>query len=214
MKISKDDAAQNLNFMKLAIAEAKKSKLDGGKTPLYVGAVVVKNGNLLASACRGEISEGEHAEYTTLERKLVGVDLTGATLYTTLEPCTTRNHPKIPCAKRIVKRKIGKVVVGILDPNPDIRGNGVWILTDSGIRVEHFPHDLQEEIRKLNHEFIKEQRGNQKTKSKDEKEKPVQKARSRRTEKSNMTQKIDIAGSSGITIIQVGRDADSSTPKE
>jgi pyrimidine deaminase RibD-like protein len=86
-------------FMRLAIEETKKLKQEK-EPPLYVGAVVAKDKKLLAKAHRGEIPQGDHAEYTLLERKLRDVDITGATLYTTLEPCTTRKHPKAPCAVR------------------------------------------------------------------------------------------------------------------
>ncbi|MBU0700693.1 hypothetical protein KKE26_05295 [bacterium] len=197
---SKEDTKKELEFMRLSIEEAKKSKSEKGKTPLYVGAVIVKDGEVLGKAHRGEISEGEHAEYTLLERKLPKIDLFGATLYTTLEPCTTRNHPKIPCAKRIVQRRIGEVVIGIVDPNPDICGKGVWILTDNKIRVEHFPDELQEEIRQLNHEFIKEQR-------KDEKSKPKA-----QEEKFMTDQKITVEGSSDVNIIQAGGDVNINLP--
>lgn len=164
-------------FMKLAIEEAKRSISKKGKTPLYVGAVIVKNGEILDKAYRGEISEGEHAEYTLLERKLSNIDLSGATLYTTLEPCTERSHSKSPCAKRIVQRRIDRVVIGIVDPNPVIRGNGVWSLTDNKIKVDHFPDELQEEIRTQNLEFIEEQREKKgpKPEPKEEKSKMEQK---------------------------------------
>ncbi|MFH1859936.1 MAG: deaminase [bacterium] len=188
-------------FMQLAIEEAKKSISEKGKTPLYVGAVVVKDGEVLGKAHRGELSEGEHAEYTLLERKLLKVDLSGTTLYTTLEPCTTRNHPKIPCARRIVQRRIGKVVIGILDPNPDIRGEGVWILTDNKVKVEHFPDGLQEEIRQLNQEFIKEQRDRG-----DEEQTKEEKAKMEKPRKEQNIQNITVTGGTGAIISQASRD--------
>ena len=122
----------NQRFMKLAIKAAQKSKSEPDKRiHPKVGVVIVKNGNILATGCRGELCAGEHAEYTVLERKLKDKDLTGSILYTTMEPCTTRGHPKIPCAKWIAKRRIHAVVIGILDPNPDIRGKGVLFLRDN-----------------------------------------------------------------------------------
>lgn len=90
----------NKKFMELAIDIAKESKPEAdNRIHPTVGVVVVKNGKILARGCRGGLCAGEHAEYTVLERKLKDTDLTGSILYTTLEPCTTRNHPKIPCAQ-------------------------------------------------------------------------------------------------------------------
>jgi len=145
----------DIKIMELVIEVAKKSKPESdGRTHPKVGVVVVKNGKVLATSCRGELCAGEHAEYTVLERKLKDVDLIGSILYTTLEPCTTRKHPKIPCAKWIVKRRIGAVVIGILDPNPEIRGKGVLFLRENNVLVEHFPSNLQLKVEKMNKEFM------------------------------------------------------------
>ncbi|MFH1774126.1 MAG: deaminase [Methanobacteriota archaeon] len=87
----------DLRFMRIAIEEAKKSKNAHGKVPIYVGAVVAKNGKIIAKAHRGQYGFGEHAEYTALERVLEHKDrdyLKGATLYTTLEPCVIGSHGK------------------------------------------------------------------------------------------------------------------------
>lgn len=144
-------------IMKIAIEVAKKSKPESdNRLHPKVGVVVVKNGKVLNTGGRGELCAGEHAEYTVLERKLKNRDLTDSILYTTLEPCTTRKHPKIPCARWIVNRRIHKVVIGILDPNPDIRGKGVLFLRENNVLVEHFPAKLQLEIEEMNKDFIEQ----------------------------------------------------------
>jgi pyrimidine deaminase RibD-like protein len=147
-------AAENeRNFMELAINEARKSVGEDGRAHPKVGAVVVKGGIVLASAHRGELGKGDHAEYTALERKLADDSVAGATVYTTLEPCTTRKLPKIPCAERLIKRKVKRVVIGMLDPNPAIRGNGVLLLREHNIEVALFQPDLMAVLEELNRDF-------------------------------------------------------------
>lgn len=125
--------------MELALNEAKKDP-----RRVKVGAVVVaRNGQMVKAAHGGEIDIEDHAESTLLERKLKDVDLSGATLYTTLEPCTTRHHPDQPCAQLVVRRKIKRVVIGMLDPNPRITGQGELTLKRKGIEVAYFDADLR-----------------------------------------------------------------------
>jgi pyrimidine deaminase RibD-like protein len=145
-----------VEFLRLAIEEAKKSVFEGEQVHPYVGAVVVSAGKVLASACRGEIKPGDHAEYTILEKKLGKQTLAGCTVYTTLEPCTTRNHPKVPCAARLIERRVARVVIGMLDPNQLITGKGVLQLRRAGIAVGLFPPDLMAELEELNRDFIRE----------------------------------------------------------
>jgi pyrimidine deaminase RibD-like protein len=142
-------------FMKMAIEQARKSIPEDDRAHPRVGVIVVKDGKVLAAAHRGEYP-GNHAEFVALEKKLGDETIVGSTLYTTLEPCTTRNHPKIPCAERIRERKVARVVVGMLDPNPEIRGLGWNSLRDGGIAVETFPTDLMSEIEELNRDFTRQ----------------------------------------------------------
>jgi pyrimidine deaminase RibD-like protein len=86
--------------MELAMSEAQKSISEDERIHPKVGVVVVKNDQIIAVAHRGETGRGNHAEFGELEGKLEDAVVAGATVYTTLEPCTTRGHPKVACAHR------------------------------------------------------------------------------------------------------------------
>ena len=148
---------EDRKFSQLAIEEARKCQSEDDRVHPKVGTVVVRNGKMLAKGHRGEISPGDHAEYTALETKLQTESLSGATIYTTLEPCTTRNHPKIPCTQRLAERKISRVVIGMLDPDKRITGKSVISLRKANIDVELFPNDLMSEVEDLNRDFIRAQ---------------------------------------------------------
>jgi len=132
--------------MELPVAEARKcTPKPGSKPSPKVGAVVVKGGQVLASAFRGEPPYlEEHAEFIVLERKLKDQSLTGATVYTTLEPCAegSRKLPKIACAERLVRRYVDRVVIGMVDPDDRVSGLGQRRLTESRIQVDMFPIEL------------------------------------------------------------------------
>lgn len=142
------------HFMELAVAEARKSLSENDRPNPRVAAVAARGAELLGTAYRGEIAPGQHAEYTLLEKKLGAVSLANATIYTTLEPCTRRNHPKQPCAQWLIQRKVARVVIGMLDPNPVIRGKGLLMLRNANIATELFDADLMAQLEELNREFI------------------------------------------------------------
>jgi pyrimidine deaminase RibD-like protein len=150
-RMSSDD----LRFARLAVEQAKKSVAEDEQPRPLVGAVVVRDGQVLATAHRGEVA-GRHAEYTALEQKLRNTSLVGATVYTTLEPCTKRNDPKVACAHRLVERKVKKVWIGMLDPNPVVHGKGLDILRAANIEIQLFPHELMAELEELNRDFVRQ----------------------------------------------------------
>jgi len=144
-------------FAKMAIEAAKQSVPEDEKPRPKVGAVAVKHGQLLGSACRTAVEEsngkknGQHAEFR-LTTSLSGGDLEGATIYTTLEPCLNRNEPKVSCVDRLISVKVARVVIGALDP--DHRGNGVRKLVHSPtIEVAFFPPSLRAAARDLIQEW-------------------------------------------------------------
>lgn len=146
----------DLQLMRKAIDQAKLSESKRvSRTDPLVGAVLLTKTGIELTGYRGEKRVGDHAEYTVLEKtEARNLDLTGATLFTTLEPCTTRNHPKVPCAQRILDSRIAKVWIGMLDANPDVYAEGMRLLDLGGVDVEFFPANLRDEIKKLNSEFI------------------------------------------------------------
>lgn len=147
---------REMQYMRLAIQEAKRCRAEDDRIHPHVGAVVVRDDQVLGSACRGDQASGEHAEFTVLEKKLPREALARSTVYTTLEPCTTRNHPKLPCADRLIERRVGRVVIGMLDPDQRITGRGVLRLRRAGIAVDLFPPELMSELEELNREFIRD----------------------------------------------------------
>jgi pyrimidine deaminase RibD-like protein len=147
---------KDIEYMSLAIREARRSHHEDDKPHPYVGVVVVNGNGVLATACRGDQAPGDHAEFCALEKKLALTKLAGCTVYTTLEPCTTRNHPKIPCANRLIERRVGRVVIGALDPDQRITGQGILRLRRANIAVDLFPPDLMAELEKLNRDFTRE----------------------------------------------------------
>ena len=148
--------------MEMAIQQARE-QLDrfgldeGGERPdPKVGCVVVTKDGRFEVGYRGEMGSGDHAEFTVMEKKMPYEVLAGATVFTTLEPCTKRKHPKKSCADRIIEREIGRVVIGMMDP--DDKGQGLRKLDDARIEVAHFPSDLKAQIRELNRRFLESRR--------------------------------------------------------
>ena len=106
------DQSSDERFMRLAVANATTVRLLAPPNP-WVGAVVVAtNGEVFQGATSAP--GGAHAEIGAL--RAAGVHGAGATLYTTLEPCSHQGRTG-PCADAIVAAGIARVVIGIADPD-------------------------------------------------------------------------------------------------
>lgn len=146
-------------IIKRTLEEEKKCISEDNKLSPRVAAALIKDGELITTAFRGELGEGDHAEYTLFEKKLKGKDVSGSILFTTLEPCTSRKTHK-PCSDWIIEKKISKVYIGMLDPNPKIYLAGVKKLKSAEIEVEYYPEIYRQEIKLHNADFVQQYKAN------------------------------------------------------
>ncbi|GBG72819.1 hypothetical protein CBR_g12386 [Chara braunii] len=96
-----------------------------------VGCVIVKGGRVIGEGFHPKAGE-PHAEVFALRQ--AGENAVDATAYVSLEPCNHYGRTP-PCSLALVKARVKRVVVGALDPNPLVSGQGVKTLRDAGIEV-------------------------------------------------------------------------------
>jgi len=120
-----------------------------------VGAVIVRDGEVLGEGWHADFG-GPHAEVEAIAA-CGDVDLRGATMYVSLEPCChTGKTP--PCTDAIVAAGISRVVVAAEDPSEKASGRGLGILRDEGIDVAMGSGELATQARRLNQGFRKHAR--------------------------------------------------------
>ena len=139
-------------YMARAIQLAKKGRYTTHPNP-RVGCVIVKNDQIIGEGYH-QIAGQPHAEINALtsvkERGETTVE--NATAYVTLEPCShTGKTP--PCADALVSSGVSRVVMAMLDPNPQVSGRGMKKLIEANIDVN--VGVLEEQARELNVGFIK-----------------------------------------------------------
>ena len=147
------------NYIAHCIEIAQKGTYFVAPNPM-VGAVLVRNSDetILAEGYHERYGEG-HAEvncFKHLEEKIENQkskieNLKDCTLFVSLEPCSHYGKTP-PCAKLIIEKGVGRVVVGMLDPNPLVAGKGVQMLRDAGIEV--VVGVLEDQCRELNKRFL------------------------------------------------------------
>ena len=151
------------NYIARCIEIARRGEYYVAPNPM-VGAVLVYNGE----GANGEriIAEGWHERYgeghaevncfrnfekTRTNHQSPITNLKDCTLFVSLEPCSHYGKTP-PCAKLIIEKGVGHVVVGMLDPNPLVAGRGVQMLREAGIEVT--VGVMEQECRELNKRFL------------------------------------------------------------
>jgi diaminohydroxyphosphoribosylaminopyrimidine deaminase/5-amino-6-(5-phosphoribosylamino)uracil reductase len=122
-------SGDDLTAMQRALVLAASVRTRTSPNP-WVGCVIIDGGQRFEGAT--EPPGGNHAEIVALAA--AGRRAKGATLYTTLEPCCHHGLTP-PCVEAIVQAGIARVVVGLVDPDPQVSGRGIQALRDGGVDV-------------------------------------------------------------------------------
>lgn len=134
--------------MTLALRLAAKGRGFTSPNPM-VGAVVVNRKTIVGQGSHRKAG-GPHAEVIALSQ--AGSRAKGGTLYVTLEPCSHVKKRTPPCVPLILKSGVRRVVVAMVDPNPQVSGNGLAQLKRAGVKVE--VGCAETEARQLNEAYI------------------------------------------------------------
>ena len=142
---------QDAAFMQQALDLAKQGEFTTTPNP-SVGCVLVKDGKVVGKGFHAKAGE-PHAEVMALRE--AEEKARGATAYVTLEPCSHFGRTP-PCAKGLVEAGVSKVIAAMCDPNPQVAGKGLQILSDAGIQSA--VGLLEENAEQLNKGFLKRMR--------------------------------------------------------
>ena len=120
-------------YMRRAIELAERGRHRVMPNPL-VGCILVKDDEVVAEGWHDHIG-GLHAEQMAIaDAESKSVATRGTTAYVTLEPCNHFGRTP-PCTEALLWAGVSKVVIGAMDPNPTVRGNGARTLEESGVEV-------------------------------------------------------------------------------
>jgi diaminohydroxyphosphoribosylaminopyrimidine deaminase/5-amino-6-(5-phosphoribosylamino)uracil reductase len=138
-------------MMRRALQLARRGAGSTSPNPM-VGAVVARSGRVIGEGYHRKAGE-PHAEVLAIRNAQRSTpNVRRATLYVTLEPCSTFGRTP-PCTEAIIAAGIKRVVVAAIDPNPKHAGRGIKILRRAGVRVE--TGLLADEAARLNEAFNK-----------------------------------------------------------
>jgi len=120
-------------------------KASPSNTAFSVGCVIANaDGTVLARGFSRERGPQSHAEQVAIAKALDDrCDLSAATLYTSLEPCSVRGSGLPSCCARIVEARIPRVVFAMREPSVFVEGHGAEVLAARGVEVVEIPEEAE-----------------------------------------------------------------------
>ena len=132
------DFAADEGFMRMAVEQSRRSVPCA--TAYRVGAVVVTADGEHFAGYTHESRPTSHAEQEAVDKALkAGAGLRGATIYSSMEPCTSRKSEPESCSQLIVRHGFARAVFALFEPDCLADCDGVSYLRSHGVRVDVMP---------------------------------------------------------------------------
>ncbi|GAB2262906.1 hypothetical protein Droror1_Dr00003903 [Drosera rotundifolia] len=128
--MEEEDEDEDRFYMRRAVELAREGIGCTSPNPM-VGCIIVKDGKIVGEGFHPKAGQ-PHAEVFAIRD--AGDFAENATAYVSLEPCNHYGRTP-PCTEALMRAKVKKVVVGMVDPNPIVASKGVERLRDAGIEV-------------------------------------------------------------------------------
>lgn len=143
-----DRSAEDLPLLRMAV-EASRSAPPCA-TAYRVGAVVVARDGRTFTGYTHEESPTHHAEQAAITKALAaGAELRGSTIYSSMEPCSTRRSEPESCTQLILRHGFARVVFALYEPDCFVCCRGALTLREAGVDVAVYP-ELGDEVRRIN----------------------------------------------------------------
>jgi diaminohydroxyphosphoribosylaminopyrimidine deaminase / 5-amino-6-(5-phosphoribosylamino)uracil reductase len=140
---------EQVKYMQRCIQLAKLGEGHTTANPM-VGCVIVNDDKIIGEGFHQRYG-GPHAEVNAIHSVKDKRVLQFSTLYVNLEPCSHVGKT-LPCADLLIEKKISKVIIGTVDPNPEVAGKGIEKLKNAGCDV--VVDTIVNECQELNRRFF------------------------------------------------------------
>lgn len=147
-RFNRIDTSADGRFMRMAVEQSRRSR--PCPTAYRVGAVVVTTGGGIFAGYTHESRPTSHAEQEAVAKALeAGASLAGATIYSSMEPCTSRRSEPESCSQLIVRHGFARAVFALFEPDCLAHCDGASLLRSCGVRVDVMPR-FAEDVRRIN----------------------------------------------------------------
>lgn len=147
-RLKPDTRSEDLHCLRTAVEESRKCRPSA--TSYCVGAVVATPDGRRFRGYTHETSATHHAEQEAIAKaRAAGADLRGATIYTSMEPCSKRASEPESCTELILRHGFARVVFALYEPDCFVACRGALTLREAGVEVACYP-ELAEEARAVN----------------------------------------------------------------
>ncbi len=147
-EVSDTDELRDEEYMELAISVSRNS--EASPSCYRVGAVIVTRQGEIFDGYTLETSPTHHAEQAAMfKAKESGADLRGATIYSTMEPCSERRSEPVSCSQLIIENGFSRALFALYEPSHFVNCKGGYNMRSAGVEVKYMPQ-YSKKVRKIN----------------------------------------------------------------